>query len=154
MPWPRPYKSFMQSTQWKKLRAYHRKHHPFCERCLAKGIHTPATEVHHKRKCFDDPQLQIDPNNLESICAQCHDEISALTRRPYSLEMDADGFFTDSNHPSNRAGHRTPLRFGRDATKIKPPGGGDQNITRDALGTGGGKSRSACIPSCPPISKG
>lgn len=117
MPWPRPYKAFMQSSEWKRLRSQYRAAHPLCERCFAKRKAVNAVEVHHKRRCFDDRQLQIDPSNLEALCSACHDEITASERRGYSKEMDADGYYVDPNHPSNRGRHR--LRFATDATKLR-----------------------------------
>ena len=32
---------------------------------------TLATEVHHRVKCHDNPALQMDARNLESICNEC-----------------------------------------------------------------------------------
>jgi 5-methylcytosine-specific restriction endonuclease McrA len=118
MPWPRPYKAFMQSTEWKRLRAQYRAAHPLCERCVKLGRVTLAVEVHHRRRCFDDRELQVSWQNLEALCSSCHDEITASERRGYSKAMDHAGYFTDPNHPTNRA--RPRLRFGRDATKLKP----------------------------------
>lgn len=109
MPWPKPYKAFMQSKTWQRLRARYRQEHELCERCYARGKATMATEVHHKQRCFDNPTLQTAWSNLQALCSPCHDEITATERRGYSKEMSADGYYLDPNHPSNRPRH--PLRF-------------------------------------------
>ena len=64
------YKNFIRSSRWQRLRGYHLKRHPLCARCQAKGKVTLATEVHHVIKCHDDPALQMDPRNLESLCSR------------------------------------------------------------------------------------
>ena len=106
------YRSFISSSRWQRLRAYHLKHHPLCVRCEAKGKTTLAREVHHIRPCGDDPVLQADPLNLEayagSATPQCRND-----RRGYSREITIDGYFVDERHPSNRTRqtklqHRTP----------------------------------------------
>ena len=84
---------------------------------VAKGKTTLASEVHHRRRCFDDPELQVSWQNLEALCSSCHDEITASERRGYRKDMDHAGYFTDPNHPTNRA--RPRLCFGTDATKLK-----------------------------------
>lgn len=64
------------STQWKKLRLHYMKLHPLCEECAKKHKVTPAGQVHHKKSPFTNEgvnwELFLDPNNLESICAECH----------------------------------------------------------------------------------
>lgn len=51
---------------------------PLCEKCLLKGIVTPAEDIHHIISFLstDDPlrrkELSFDFNNLESICKVCH----------------------------------------------------------------------------------
>ena len=104
------YKNFIRSARWQRLRAYHLAHHPLCARCEAIGLAEPATEVHHIVKCHDNPQLQMDPNNLESLCQAHHAPLAADDRRGYSKAMGLDGYFTDPKHPSNRP--RAPLHTG------------------------------------------
>jgi 5-methylcytosine-specific restriction endonuclease McrA len=59
------YRKFISSSRWQRLRAYHLKHHPLCQRCQAQGRVTVASEVHHVLPCGDDPALQTDPLNLD-----------------------------------------------------------------------------------------
>ena len=64
------------STAWRKLRTYHIKTEPLCQMCLAKGVVKPADHVHHKLSPFRNGEvdwtLMLDPENLVSICAECH----------------------------------------------------------------------------------
>lgn len=50
---------------------------PLCERCIKTGVVTPATDLHHKRKIKDRPDLAFDELNIEMICQSCHDKATA-----------------------------------------------------------------------------
>jgi len=67
--------------KWQKVRAYKLRLNPLCEKCLAKGIVRVATQVHHKKKFKDNPELRLDIDILESLCKPCHDEETAKERR-------------------------------------------------------------------------
>ena len=60
---------------WNRLRKEKLAENPLCEVCEAKGLITPATEVHHIKPVRDYPELRLDMNNLMSTCTPCHDEI-------------------------------------------------------------------------------
>lgn len=50
-------KAFYNSPAWKKCRKlYFQSVNGLCERCLAKGMHVPGYEVHHK--------TELSPNNI------------------------------------------------------------------------------------------
>jgi 5-methylcytosine-specific restriction endonuclease McrA len=59
--------------RWRKLRAHKLVAEPRCERCLANGFVTMATEVHH-RKPISEGGGKYDWANLESVCGDCQDE--------------------------------------------------------------------------------
>lgn len=61
---------------WQKVRAAKLREDPLCERCLAKGIIREAWGVHHKDR---DPTNNT-PENLESICFECHEAEHAAER--------------------------------------------------------------------------
>lgn len=66
-----------QSAKWKKLRTAKLMANPLCEVCLAKGIITPAIDVHHKDSFMNYQGLKrtekaYDINNLVSLCKECH----------------------------------------------------------------------------------
>jgi 5-methylcytosine-specific restriction endonuclease McrA len=71
--------------RWRKLRARKLADEPRCERCLAKGMVTMATEVHHVLP-ISQGGGKYDWNNLESVCGECQDE--AHGARP-KIRIDA-----------------------------------------------------------------
>ena len=69
---------FYNSKRWRAERDIYRKDHPFCERCLAKGIYRPTDIVHHKEYLDDikskDSKIALNSENLESLCQDCHNK--------------------------------------------------------------------------------
>lgn len=70
---------FYSSMAWRKCREAFRQYRGgLCERCLARGLIVPGTEVHHKRRLtrenLHDPAVTLNWDNLELLCAPCHDE--------------------------------------------------------------------------------
>jgi 5-methylcytosine-specific restriction protein A len=63
---------FYASAAWLKLRAWHLCKHPLCEDCRKAGRITSAAHVHHTLERKQRPDLALDPENLESLCASCH----------------------------------------------------------------------------------
>lgn len=65
-----------RNKHWRKLRDTYLKEHPICADCLAKGIVTPATSVHHVKSPFKKGEINynllLDYNNLMSLCDECH----------------------------------------------------------------------------------
>ena len=57
---------------WQKVRLAHLQKYPLCQDCQALGYVRPAREVHHKIKIAIAPRLRLDPDNLMSLCRQCH----------------------------------------------------------------------------------
>lgn len=49
-----------------------------CERCLKKGLYTPAVIVHHKiwitPENINDPKITLSFDNLECLCRLHHEE--------------------------------------------------------------------------------
>lgn len=47
-----------------------------CERCLAKGLIAPGEILHHKIRLkpgnMYDPDIALNPDNLELLCRKCH----------------------------------------------------------------------------------
>lgn len=71
---------FYNSTAWKDTRRNYRQSvGGLCERCLAKGIITPAEVVHHKVPLttdnISDLSISLGWDNLEALCRQCHAEV-------------------------------------------------------------------------------
>ena len=73
---------FYKSDAWQKCReTVLRRDRYLCVECLKKGIYTPAWTVHHithlTPENVDDPNVTLDPKNLESVCLNCHASIHA-----------------------------------------------------------------------------
>lgn len=88
-PWAR---QFYSSAQWKNCRAgYIRYRRGMCEACLRKGIITAGTEVHHKIRLtadnINDAGVALNWDNLELLCAKCHDEAHRSSPR-YTIGPD------------------------------------------------------------------
>ena len=62
--------------QWGKFRLRYLKEHPLCVDCLDKPLPgepvQPATEIHHKQKLRDRPDLKYDRENLMALCHRHH----------------------------------------------------------------------------------
>ena len=73
-------KDFYATPAWKHTRkAYRQSVGGLCERCLAKGIVTPAEIVHHIVPLTDDNISNLDLalgwGNLQALCRKCHAEV-------------------------------------------------------------------------------
>jgi len=53
-----------RSNQWHKVRAAYLKAHPACAVCGS----TEKLEVHHIKPFSQNPELELDPNNLITLC--------------------------------------------------------------------------------------
>jgi 5-methylcytosine-specific restriction enzyme A len=86
---------------WQRLRARHLRHpdHVCCARCAARGVVVLATEVHHRIPFTSraDPG-RLDPGNLESLCAACHDAAHTHTSRWWRRSANVR---TDGQHRRN-----------------------------------------------------
>lgn len=87
---------------WRKLRADHKRSHPFCEFCLRRGLRVQMKHVDHKIRHGNDPKKFYDPANLQSLCERCHNSAKQrMERGGRLLGADSDGMPTDPNHPWN-----------------------------------------------------
>lgn len=74
-------KNVYNTSLWRKLREWKLSEEPLCEICKKKDIITPACEVHHKIPIMEGntieeiQQLGFDPENLMSLCQECHRNI-------------------------------------------------------------------------------
>jgi 5-methylcytosine-specific restriction protein A len=62
--------------QWQKFRARYLGSNPLCMDCLP--LVTAATDVHHRQKLRDRPELKYEDSNLVSLCSACHDKRTAM----------------------------------------------------------------------------
>jgi 5-methylcytosine-specific restriction enzyme A len=59
-------------STWERLRRMYLREHPLCEDCLDQGKVEPATEVHHKKKVKNCPELRLVWDNLRALSKECH----------------------------------------------------------------------------------
>lgn len=65
-------KLFYKSSSWRRCRESMLATSPLCADCLAREILTPALPVHHIQERKDRPDLAYEPDNLQALCAACH----------------------------------------------------------------------------------
>ena len=67
---------FYRSEKWKRVRSRMLRRDGYtCVICKRYGRHRPATIVHHIKSLEDYPELRFDPNNLMSVCMDCHNKL-------------------------------------------------------------------------------
>jgi len=54
----------LRSSKWSKIRSTHLNLHPTCAVCSG----TKSLEVHHIKPFHQYPELELDPNNLITLC--------------------------------------------------------------------------------------
>ena len=65
------FKPLTRSTSWRKVRKQHIKSQPTCQVCGR----TEKLEVHHIKDYSENPELELDPSNLITLCGgstKCH----------------------------------------------------------------------------------
>jgi 5-methylcytosine-specific restriction endonuclease McrA len=68
-------KAFYKSKAWENCRAIVLiRDNYLCQECLRKDKITAANIVHHIKHYEDHPELALDIDNLETICAACHNK--------------------------------------------------------------------------------
>lgn len=81
---------FYSSGAWVSCReAYKKYRRNLCERCLKRGMIAPIDEVHHKIRLtpenIDDPNITVNFDNLEGLCATCH-KLAHKRKRRYFVD--------------------------------------------------------------------
>lgn len=75
-----PSDQFYATPAWRKLRNRFIKLHPLCVDCEAEGRITASYIVDHVIERKDDPNRELDWDNLAGLCLQCHNKKSARER--------------------------------------------------------------------------
>ena len=83
--------SLYKSKRWQQVREYcMTRDHRLCQDCLKKGRYTPAEEVHHIIPLtplnIDDASISLNPENLVSLCRECHRERHGAHERRYKVD--------------------------------------------------------------------
>ena len=72
---------------------------------MRQGEIVRATTVNHRKAHEGDWALFVDPDNHESVCKECHDQvIQAEEARGFAIGNDISGRPIDPDHPWNRRG--------------------------------------------------
>jgi len=67
------YHSLYYSSRWKRLRLNQLSKAPLCSYCKAQGLIVAASVADHIKPHKGNDALFYDPDNLQSLCKQCHD---------------------------------------------------------------------------------
>lgn len=65
---------------WQTVRRAFLNAHPLCWGCMVAGRYTTATQVDHRVKFRNRPELRLDWDNLQPLCNGCHGFKSAWER--------------------------------------------------------------------------
>jgi 5-methylcytosine-specific restriction endonuclease McrA len=95
-------KNKIYDTTWRKLRKIQLKKEPFCRFCFKMGRLTPATVADHIVPIREDAGRRLDPDNLQSLCAQCHDSLKQRMESESFSPVGTNGFPISKNHPWNK----------------------------------------------------
>lgn len=94
-------------AQWERLRAAHLSRFPWC---AVAGCGRRAVIGDHKIPVSVAPQLRLAPDNVQSLCRQCHNRLTvAYDVGSIRGACDDDGAPLDSNHPWNKPDNRTAI---------------------------------------------
>lgn len=83
-------KKFYKRAAWRRCRALKLAGDPLCERCKARGVIEPATQVHHRIDVVDADELVYDLDNLEALCQGCHSR-ETMGRQARGRKTDGHG---------------------------------------------------------------
>jgi 5-methylcytosine-specific restriction endonuclease McrA len=85
-----PWRKMYNCVTWRRLRTLVLARDPVCKICNRAA----ATVADHKRDHKGDPKLFYDMNNLQGLCAPCHDLKTGETSHPGTSEEDKSPFST------------------------------------------------------------
>ena len=71
------------TAAWSRAAADHRRHHPLCVGCQARGRYVPATLVDHVVPHDGDAVLFWDRSNWQSSCTWCHSVLKQALERAW-----------------------------------------------------------------------
>ena len=74
-------------TAWTKLRKVILKRDNYeCQECKRQGGYSKATDVHHIKHLETHPELALYDDNLESLCAACHNRAHPEKLKPPAVK--------------------------------------------------------------------
>lgn len=90
----------LNSSAWRKLRAYFLAHDPLCRHCKSRGMTVLATDIDHMSGDPSDNSAA----NLQPLCHSCHSHKTGRERHGLSVVMgcNQDGWPADPSHHWNQ----------------------------------------------------
>ena len=84
-------RGFYKSKAWQRVRDNTMKRDAWlCQDCLARGVYTPAEEVHHIQELtadnINDPEVSLNMANLVSLCRECHRQRHTGTVKRFTVD--------------------------------------------------------------------
>ena len=84
-------RGFYKSKAWQRVRDNTMKRDAWlCQDCLARGVYTPAEEVHHIKELtadnINDPEVSLNMANLVSLCRECHRQRHTGTVKRFTVD--------------------------------------------------------------------
>ncbi|TLN22475.1 HNH endonuclease [bacterium] len=73
----KPHSSWYSDPTWRRLRMIQLREFPLCAECERNGTITPATIVDHIIPHRGKWEMFVDGENLQSLCASCHNRKTA-----------------------------------------------------------------------------
>lgn len=64
--------TFYASRAWRRLREYQITREPLCRHCMQQGRTTAGKQVDHIIPRKRAPELELDMDNVQTLCASCH----------------------------------------------------------------------------------
>ena len=93
------YRRLYKLAAWKRAREAQLHRQPLCELCLERHRTTEAKVVNHRQPHKGNMTLFLDPENLQSACAPCHDgPVQSYERTGRMRGCDANGVPLDASH--------------------------------------------------------
>lgn len=84
-------KLIYSSSRWVKLRVQYLRHNPLCCYCQKRGVITPAVIVDHVKEIADGGEIW-DIENLQGLCAACHNTKTGEEVKKRSRRKNTNGF--------------------------------------------------------------
>ena len=86
---------FYHTRPWHNVRGYVLyRDQMLCQDCLKKGIYKPAEAVHHivelTPENINDPNIALNPDNLISLCRDCHAARHSKSKKRYRINEDGE----------------------------------------------------------------
>lgn len=107
----RPPRWVYKTALWQRMRLQQLRDEPLCRYCAETGRIVPATVVDHIVPHRGGRDLAFDQDNLQSLCAHCHNSTKQRQERVAPPVVGIDGWPVDERHMAYTGELRSPIRF-------------------------------------------